>query len=1312
MRVNLILLFVVVALGFGLSLLLVPGERDLALLQLRSNNFEAAREGLDKRVAAGDTSVAVIASLAEIALHDGRIGDAVSALERYVADHPRDVGAKRRLAEYYQFDQRRSDYVRMLEEVVRIDGRPEEWRRLVDLHRARGEYGGLRAALEGMIERGLARETDFMEAAEITAPDAPGDALAILERLWRAYPATFEPRSVRLYVLVAGSIGEFDRAEAEVRRLAEAAGSPDAIAPIVREAGDRGQHRLGLHLLSSFEDELHLTPPLLVAWARMQQALDHEAVALARLTTLERQGLLPDAGVTVLLDLALLAEDFELVEAVLAPRDIAALPESQVVGIADAAVARRRTALLGQIKRQLPAPLRATHPALLAEVMLGLGRVDDARHAAATAEAMDLPADRMLRLARAQFGLGADDKAMATLERIADRPYLQPAILRALASLYIATERTRPGLAVFAALRREQPSEAAEAGWARLAAREGREAELLAWLDGDGRPSRDLLADIVQLAAPRLAPKAALRAAERLYRDKPDAEARRLYAQALTANGRAAEALEVIAAALPGETEDAEIHVEALVAADRRGEALAFLKARGQGGALPLLLADDLMALAIELGQPKPAFAEARRQDLALLADDTVASLAKNAAEAGEFAFLDWLIGAVGPAFLDARPVTAARIALARGDLAEAERRADIATARPGLTLADSLELARIDVRLGRQGAALRRLEALAGDEATPGFAMADLAALYLELGRAKEGLPLFRSLLARRHEIQVQEGWARLEVKAGEPERVYDWLQRADGQTRQLLTDVYHLAEERGALSTGFAAAERLQTRYPGEAAALIWGRALTAAGRAEEAVAVLRPLLPGGPEVRAAYIAALGSGGSVEELRRFARRVLDEPASEEGLLFALIDAGAGDLALPRLRELAAAEPEKWEAAYLEALRQADADRERAAVVAARLDRRPPPAIRDALIYELIDAGGPAAALPYLARAAEQEPLGPWPAAYEEALTQLGHRETLVGWLAQRAGDPGLGAETRRQAAFRLLDLGARGPAEAAFLGLAADAGAASPDVQQLLFLWGPRPPAHGLDWLEARARAARGADQAAWLGYLNGAGATARTVAIVAPVPPAKVVDPVLRPYVEALLAERRVEIAGDILEPLVGVTDTTPELLQLADWAEQAARSDIAAKAWEKLLTAIGNDPGKLLQAGRTFAFAGRSTRAVEVLERYFQVADAAGRQDHRPWYYHALALSAERREAEARAAYRRMLERIAANDVRDFESRRMQAAALDALGADDEAVALYESLLAEQPADRSLVADLAALLIDMEDFDRAEALLAER
>ena len=145
------------------------------------------------------------------------------------------------------------------------------------------------------------------------------------------------------------------------------------------------------------------------------------------------------------------------------------------------------------------------------------------------------------------------------------------------------------------------------------------------------------------------------------------------------------------------------------------------------------------------------------------------------------------------------------------------------------------------------------------------------------------------------------------------------------------------------------------------------------------------------------------------------------------------------------------------------------------------RLRAATDPAARNEAILALTELRAHADVLPVLRNLAEQDPEH-WLWAFGNAATAVGRRADLLALWAELSRRPGLSPDLRRQLGFRLLDAGDKRAAELALRALAVAAPPTSRDVRQLLFLWGPRPAAEQLDWLE-RARA-RPAGRTGWLG------------------------------------------------------------------------------------------------------------------------------------------------------------------------------------------------------------------------------------
>ena len=78
---------------------------------------------------------------------------------------------------------------------------------------------------------------------------------------------------------------------------------------------------------------------------------------------------------------------------------------------------------------------------------------------------------------------------------------------------------------------------------------------------------------------------------------------------------------------------------------------------------------------------------------------------------------------------------------------------------------------------------------------------------------------------------------------------------------------------------------------------------------------------------------------------------------------------------------------------------------------------------------------------------------------------------EALLDYLEARGTKPGISVEERRNIAFLLLEAGRKDRAIKVVTLLADGAGPESDDLNQLLYLWGPRPGPAAVNWLSDQA-------------------------------------------------------------------------------------------------------------------------------------------------------------------------------------------------------------------------------------------------
>lgn len=473
------------------------------------------------------------------------------------------------------------------------------------------------------------------------------------------------------------------------------------------------------------------------------------------------------------------------------------------------------------------------------------------------------------------------------------------------------------------------------------------------------------------------------------------------------------------------------------------------------------------VALMMNAGLGRPALARAQGRDLRLIPDWALAGLADTAFRDRDRAFLDRMVTELGDAFLAARPVLAANIALGRGDIASAVRWAERAAADPDQPLPDRLSAVALLDRADRKEEAVQALDRLplgtAGPDGVPDDLLDQLAFLFLDLDRGAEGLAWFDRRRVSAPSPLADFGWARIAARHGEPQAVIAWMDTQRRLEEGLLQDIASAAADRGSATLALKAAERVFAQSPSPRSRAALAAALMTADRPDEALPHLRQLLAAGmPEVETNYLAALDRLGLFEELSEFlaakvARGGLSDE-EEQAIVYALLDRRAYRAALPILRGRAVRLGGEWLYAYADAARRGGAVQELAGLLEVQIaDPKFDATAREQRAYLLMEVAGPQRALPVLRRMAATASGGPWDTLYRETLEKLGRDEELTDYLTVRLARSDLTEEEQQSLLYALLD---RKAYKAALPGLRARA-------QKL-----------GGEWLFAYADAARKAD------------------------------------------------------------------------------------------------------------------------------------------------------------------------------------------------------------------------------------------
>ena len=355
----------------------------------------------------------------------------------------------------------------------------------------------------------------------------------------------------------------------------------------------------------------------------------------------------------------------------------------------------------------------------------------------------------------------------------------------------------------------------------------------------------------------------------------------------------------------------------------------------------------------------------------------------------------------------------------------------------------------------------------------------------------------------------------------------------------------------------------------------------------------------------------------------------------------------------------------------------------------------------QEELVFALLELKAHKQALPHLKRLASNFK-GDWVYSYEQTLVKLERKQELLDFWRMRAKRPGLPDEEKRQLAFQFQDAYSKADAEKLFKALAETAPPNSSDVEQLLFLWGPRPEPKKRTWLLDRAKASSGNERVEWIKHLVNAGGAQEAIQLAEMESPSEMTDNMFAAY---LLALEEFDGEADFASPLnqrLQMENNPDRLLDYGTLAENHNQFETAEVAFTKLLEIRPDDKWALRRLGRMSFDQGQWEKTEDYLGRLINKKNA----DWVTNYYYAEAIFLLGKTSKARSFFQRVLEHIIKIPSPTTSMKITQAHCLHRLGHKKEARAIYESLLKISPNDKKIRVKYISILIDMGDFEQAD------
>ncbi len=358
----------------------------------------------------------------------------------------------------------------------------------------------------------------------------------------------------------------------------------------------------------------------------------------------------------------------------------------------------------------------------------------------------------------------------------------------------------------------------------------------------------------------------------------------------------------------------------------------------------------------------------------------------------------------------------------------------------------------------------------------------------------------------------------------------------------------------------------------------------------------------------------------------------------------------------------------------------------------------------REELVHAMLELKGHRQALPHLKQLAYRLG-GDWIFPYEETLEKLGRTQERIDFWRMRIKQSDLPLEEKRQLAFQLLEDNSKTDALLVFRELAETAPAESADVDQLMFLWGPRPGKVAREWLVDRAKASKGKERVAWLKHLIHKGGAKEALHLVAMAPPTESTNEQFNVQRLALgeLRDNK-DFTVEALKILQSENNSN-RLFQYASLAEDRDQLDIAKNFYIKALEVHPNEERALRKLGEIAFQQNRFDDARDYFGRLLK----KNKQDWSANYYFAEADFLQGNTSTAIPFYQQSLTSIDRASSPTLPMELTRAHCLYRLGKYQEALSAYSGLLNKRPDDKEIRGHLISSLIASGNFEKAQQLL---
>jgi predicted Zn-dependent protease len=313
--------------------------------------------------------------------------------------------------------------------------------------------------------------------------------------------------------------------------------------------------------------------------------------------------------------------------------------------------------------------------------------------------------------------------------------------------------------------------------------------------------------------------------------------------------------------------------------------------------------------------------------------------------------------------------------------------------------------------------------------------------------------------------------------------------------------------------------------------------------------------------------------------------------------------------------------------------------------------------------------------------------------------------KSELIQLIAKEFDSTKLSYPERLSIAYLLLEVNIKPPAEEIFLQLAKTAAVDSDEVQQLVFLWGPRPEKKHIDWVKQRINNAEKETYAQWLQILNYMGEASFVMQFVEqnkiPLSP-----DIYQQYVTALVSAAPVKKLAKVIHSLAEKEKNIKNLEKLAEIAQAKKLTSIEKVIWLKILTLQSQHIKALQTLGRLYYDQAEYSKAKPYLKQLLMLVGG----DYLDKYYYAQILWREYHYMQANHLLYQVLAELRKQTSPNVSVQLLQAQVLYQLRQFTQAMALLETLYRTHPNNQQVRENYALMLKNVGQLRAAEKLLS--